>query len=284
MKQGRKKSGSFSDGSKAPPFRGGLDWELIMRNHRPADESTPPWPVSKQLTLEELDRANRGAKNHYGQDRKPEQRKAPGHRGQGRHPVFDVDEAVRLYSEEHLTPAEVAERLGVKTATTIIKHLKLREGVYDPQKYKPGGSHPRVRPPVRPADSYHRKEVCFRGHDLTLPGATREAPLKPGKNGQLIRNGHICVKCKQQQNRDDYNWDEDPRNPKNGGNGGWTPERRERQRQKRARDRLACPNEKCGHAGLKHARNAGCTVRDCHCTFNISDIKALWAEVTEGEG
>ena len=252
----------------------GLDWGKIM------GKGAPP---EMQLTLDELDRVNRGLSNHYGDpDRKKkiaaQKNKPKGNTGRGL--VFDVDEAVRLYSEEHLTPKEIADKLGIKTAVTIIKKLKDRE-VYDPKKYRPGGSHSRVSVPHRPADSYQRKTVCLRGHDLAQPGATREAPLKKGKGGKLVKNGHICVACKRADDQANYNWDEDPRNPKNGGNSGWDEVRKEKERQKRARDRLACTDEKCGHAGLKHA-DAGCTVRDCHCKLSFGALKAIWMELSDG--
>lgn len=281
MVQKQRKKGNLAQGSKAPPFRGGLDWDAIMHNHRPREEWGEPIPESMQLTIEEIDRRNRGLKNYYS-DRKPQERKAPGRKGQGRHTTFDIDEAVRLYTEEHLTPAEIGERIGVKTPATVVKYLKRAE-VYDPKKYRPGGTHSRVRPPTRPAESYKRKDRCVRDHDLTLPGATREAPRKKGANGQPVRNGRICVECKKQADRDAYNWDEDPRNPKNGGNSGWTEERLAKEREKRALQRKekdavlrkVCPE--CEHSAFKHGQK--CDARDCRCLQSHTEVKMMWAEI-----
>lgn len=193
MKQGGKKSGNFKDGHKAPEFKGGLDWEAIRRCHRPPGASEP-LPARLQLSLVELDRANRGVQNYYdGKDTEREKKVKSGRKGEGRHPTFDVDEAVRLYTEEHMTPQEVAEALGLKTAFTIIKRLKDR-GVYDANKYRYGSEHSKHKPKNRPKDTYKRQDTCAKGHDLTVEGSAYD--VYKTRNGKKIKNGRACVECK----------------------------------------------------------------------------------------
>lgn len=260
-----KKKKSFATEGKPPPFRGGLDWDAIMRNHRPADESTPAIPAKNQLTLAEVDRANRGSKNYYGEDKPPKPSKSAKPK-EGRQVPFDLTEAIRLYTEEHLTPQEIILKLdGVSTDTTLIKYLK-KAGVYEPMKYRPGGSHSRTRAPKRPKDSYTRKDVCVRGHDMTLEGARYPSGS--------------CRECKREDNLKHYDYGKDKRNPANGGKKPpLTADQRatqtKRQRELRSVQYSTCPE--CPHSAAKHY--LACGVRDCGCSLTNADVKALWAQI-----
>lgn len=258
MKQGRKKSGNLSSGSKEPPFRGGLDWEAIRHGNRPKEEWGEPIPEKLQLSLEDIDRRNRGVNTYYGDEKqKAEQRDKARRKGRVRAAPFDVDEVVELYVGG-MGVSELA--LKISTSPETVRRYLRKAKVYEPNRDK--------HRPHRPAETYSKKDRCIRDHDLTVEGAR-------------YANG-ACRECKRERDYHNVPWAEDPRNPKNGGDSGWTEERKERQNLKRARDRLACPNESCGHAGLKH--QLGCGVRDCRCQYTISDIKGLWAQITDEVG
>lgn len=124
---------------------------------------------------------------------------------------YDVEAVVRMYVEEEKSPQEISEYYhGKPSYPTIINYLK-RRGVFDPTRHRTGGRQER-------GAQRRRKEVCVNGHDLTLPGATRER-FKRRPDGTLRPNGRDCLECAKIRTRQNYSWDKDSRNPKNGGSG-----------------------------------------------------------------
>lgn len=187
------KTGTFANQFRGPKKNEStLDWDAVMRGHRPPEEAGPKLPASLQLTLAELDRANRGVQNHYdGMDGDREARVKGGKKG--RAAPFDVDQVVRMYVEEKMPISKIALQVG-SAPITVLRYLK-KADVYTSGRDK--GKN--LKGAIRPKDTYVRKERCSRDHDLTAEGATYE--VWKTRKGKRIRNGRACVECKKVRDR-----------------------------------------------------------------------------------
>lgn len=249
------KKGALANQFRAPDKGEGLDWDLIMHHGVPKEERGEPLPQRLQLSLGELDRANRGLNNQY--DLTEAQREARSRNGKKlgarpRQAPFDVDELVKLYLEG-LTVKELVKRFST-TEVTVRKYLKKAE-VYDRSRdlKKPTGGR-----------GAGKQDKCKRGHDTSTPD----------KRDDWGR----CKECRPEQNAKDYGWDRDPSNPKNGGSGTRDEYRLRRNTEKAKEKREACP--RCGHQAAKHHRT-GCPVGRprCACKATPEQVRAFWVEV-----
>lgn len=108
---------------------------------------------------------------------------------------YDVDEIVRLYVEENMSPLAIVEKMGGKPAyPTVVGYLKKRE-VFDPNRHRTGGR--------RNRDSYEeqRQTHCGKcGADFSKPENVRERVRKL-PDGGTRPNGRECVPCSIERKR-----------------------------------------------------------------------------------
>lgn len=196
MKQAGRKSGRFSDGAKAPEKGIGLDWDALRRQREQRLEEEIAAGVDNAETREHLrvkemtERERREDLVRKANAKVSTPRKGgntTGGRPRGT-PKYDVDKMVELYTgEPPVAPMDIAEQIGCNY-DTVITWLK-RRGVWDATKFKKTRNNPNIKPPQRDG-AYTQKKECDRGHDLTLPGATRQRYRANG-----TRNGRECLKC-----------------------------------------------------------------------------------------
>ena len=121
-------------------------------------------------------------------------------------PYFDVEEIVKLYVEEGLSPQQISNKYGGKPSyPTVVKYLKDRK-VFDRDRHRSGGS--------RDRRSYEkqRQTKCANGHDLTNPDNVLERVRKL-PDGTTRPNGRECRICNRERHKKVYR---DMRNKING--------------------------------------------------------------------
>lgn len=187
MKQGRRKSGNFSDGAKYPDkLNKGLDWQAI-RDARAArldaeiESGKVRIGVEHEVHVMGLSDAD-AEKLALGEVIKKSTPKPKQPRYVKKRKEVDLDLLVQLYTEGNMKPKDIGLQVGLGVET-VIRYLKKREGIYDPNKYRNPENKRGPRPPLR-------KDKCSAGHDLTLPDSCYE---KRKKDGTL--SGRRCIKC-----------------------------------------------------------------------------------------
>ncbi len=213
MKNHRKAAkGTFANAYKGPPNKTeqGLDWsKLRAQNHErlaqdAANGSNSPdarlWRENKlgDMTPQERDEfftahALRKVGATIPKMNLTRADKARG--GSSRAPRIDVPEVVRLYVEEKMKPEDVAKKMGI-AVETVRRHLKIR-GVFEPRRHLQGWQ----GPVENMSSSKPRLEKCDRGHDLTVPGNSRQN-FKVGPRGGVTKNGRECLVCRRDRDRE----------------------------------------------------------------------------------
>lgn len=210
VKQAGRKTGQLSYGSKRPRSKedAGLDWNSIREARARRLEEEYERGIRNPDTIEhhelsklspeeqrrkQKEREARAVKPEKIQrDRRPVNQKT----GRKKGPRWDIDEGVRLYTEENMMPKDIATKLGV-SYETVIKGLKFRE-VFELNKF-------RARADLkRPPESYSRQKYCgVCGADLDAPGNSRER-FKKKPDGTLRPNGRECVPCCRRRTNESY--------------------------------------------------------------------------------
>lgn len=226
MKQAGRKHGRLSNGAKDPNSGVGLNWDAIREARAKRLEEEYERGIRNPDTVEHYELIRLSAEEQKLAQKKREEaasRKAfsstPKSKGTGKGqkkgPRWDVDEGVRLYLEENMSPTEIAKALGL-AYETVIKGLKYRE-VFDPNKHRKAQG-----AAIKGRREYARQKYCgVCGTDLDVPGNSRER-FKKGPDGTVRKNGRECVPCLERRRKvynEKYSWANDPRNPKNGGQG-----------------------------------------------------------------